>query len=558
MALCALGALFSCAKKQELNESRKVVVIGIDGAEWTIINRLVSQNRLPALGVLLKEGAWGDLESIPPLVSPAIWTTIATGRSRSDHGVTYFFNKIKGSYNKRINSCEARNTKALWNILTDKGLTVGVIGWHGAYPAEEVNGYMISLRLGKQFEDRTTPSSHKNISFYPEDLKERHDAIQKSFLLPKHPFTIEMGKILKREEERSKDTPREKLRNKYIRFIEAQTLHDTSIAHVSRKILEDNQPNLFMTYFTGVDAMSHHFWKHEENNFEDEEYFGITQQEADFLTNMVENYYVYVDHLIRQILEVCQLDTDVIILSDHGFRKGSFSDNVLFNPNILLADLKLLAFKENGGVDYEKTVAFNFEDTFLEERGIYLNMVHREPSGIIDEPEEETTIRMLIETLSEIKTSGGENLFEYVRANEKGKSEIVQEPDIVFGLNKQVAYEDTLMVEDREFPYSRYVTIGLHKGVHRKEGVVILYGNSFKKGALKNASILDVAPTVLSLLNIPKAKDMPGEVLSQCVKLPCTLPQPETYEGGAKRVSSGIEELSPEDEERLRALGYIR
>ena len=88
MALCALGVLFSCAKKQELNESRKVVVIGVDGAEWTIINRLVSQNRLPALGVLLKEGAWGDLESIPPLVSPAIWTTIATGRSRSDHGIT--------------------------------------------------------------------------------------------------------------------------------------------------------------------------------------------------------------------------------------------------------------------------------------------------------------------------------------------------------------------------------------------------------------------------------------------------------------------------------------
>jgi hypothetical protein len=126
----------------------KVVVIGIDGADWNVIRPLIDRGRLPALASLVREGATGDLESIPPMNSPALWTTVATGVGRERHGIRDFVYKTPGSYSQPVVNSTIRERLALWNILSELGYKVGVLNWYASWPAEEVNGFVISDRLG--------------------------------------------------------------------------------------------------------------------------------------------------------------------------------------------------------------------------------------------------------------------------------------------------------------------------------------------------------------------------------------------------------------------------
>ena len=79
----------------------KVFILGLDGADWRIIDRLEAEGRLPNLARLRHEGAWGLLRSQKPLLSPIVWTTIATGRHPLDHGIMGFLTMRDGKDRKR-------------------------------------------------------------------------------------------------------------------------------------------------------------------------------------------------------------------------------------------------------------------------------------------------------------------------------------------------------------------------------------------------------------------------------------------------------------------------
>src|SRR5262249_36901627 len=67
-----------------------LLVVGLDGADWEVIRPLIREGRLPHLARLVGEGTSGTLLSEPPLLSPIIWTTLATGRPPTEHGITSF------------------------------------------------------------------------------------------------------------------------------------------------------------------------------------------------------------------------------------------------------------------------------------------------------------------------------------------------------------------------------------------------------------------------------------------------------------------------------------
>jgi hypothetical protein len=66
------------------------VLVGIDGADWAIVDELRGAGRLPALSGLIDAGARGQLATFRPTLSPALWTTVATGESPATHGVENF------------------------------------------------------------------------------------------------------------------------------------------------------------------------------------------------------------------------------------------------------------------------------------------------------------------------------------------------------------------------------------------------------------------------------------------------------------------------------------
>jgi len=95
----------------------------------------------------MQEGSCGILRSEVPRRSPAIWTTIVTGKNRREHGIDDFIVHLgEGAEGSVPVTSNIRRVKALWNILTENGVSVGVVNWWATWPAEEVDGFIISDR----------------------------------------------------------------------------------------------------------------------------------------------------------------------------------------------------------------------------------------------------------------------------------------------------------------------------------------------------------------------------------------------------------------------------
>jgi predicted AlkP superfamily pyrophosphatase or phosphodiesterase len=124
--------------------SPQLLVIGVDGATPEIVDRLCGEGKLPHLSRLRAEGASGELRSLEPIFSPLIWTTMATGRMPEDHGITGFTLAGGEAGLLRPSSTDQRQVPALWNLASDAGYTNAVIGWPVTWPAEKINGYLVS------------------------------------------------------------------------------------------------------------------------------------------------------------------------------------------------------------------------------------------------------------------------------------------------------------------------------------------------------------------------------------------------------------------------------
>src|SRR5512145_1530095 len=123
----------------------RIAVIGIDAADWRHIDPLIEAGRLPTFKRLRQVASCGELRAVPPLLSPIIWTTIATGRQPEDHGVLDFMMDLPGGGQAPINGL-ARCAKALWEIWSGAGRTVLVTGWWATWPADRVRGLIVSDR----------------------------------------------------------------------------------------------------------------------------------------------------------------------------------------------------------------------------------------------------------------------------------------------------------------------------------------------------------------------------------------------------------------------------
>lgn len=69
----------------------RVVLVGVDGASWNLLDPMLAAGELPNLAALIARGASAEMETVEPVSSPVVWTSIATGRSPEAHGVTDFF-----------------------------------------------------------------------------------------------------------------------------------------------------------------------------------------------------------------------------------------------------------------------------------------------------------------------------------------------------------------------------------------------------------------------------------------------------------------------------------
>ncbi len=167
----------------------QVRVLGIDGLDRHMADQMIARGEMPYLQALLAGGAHAVLRAEPEQVPAIVWTTIATGRGPEAHGIHStgarrlpgmrtpmpitgddpFARALRSATDVlRLGRAQPatsvlRGAKTFWNVASEKGLRVGVVNWWATWPADAVNGYVVTeralfkLEKGGSFEGETAP-----------------------------------------------------------------------------------------------------------------------------------------------------------------------------------------------------------------------------------------------------------------------------------------------------------------------------------------------------------------------------------------------------------------
>jgi hypothetical protein len=310
MAVAAAVAVAgsSCSPSGGGREAPEVVILGIDGFDWNLVDPLVEAGEMPVVERLLAEGTRADLLTLVPLEkSPVIWTTIATGRLPGERGRGFLVptEDDRTGETRQVYTAWHRTHRAFWNILSERGRTVSVLGWLETWPAEEVNGTIVTDYV-KYFVEQSGTDAGSDRRTWPDLLYEEIDSL---VVYPSDLPDSELAPFL--GEDPPADRPkviRDKLN--VLRWVWAGDLTFTAVA---RRFLRERPEETMAVYLRGPDAICHDFWGDRVQAAESGEpgLFGDT----------IDAYFRETDRQLGEILEEIDLSrTTVILISDHGFQ----------------------------------------------------------------------------------------------------------------------------------------------------------------------------------------------------------------------------------------------
>ena len=122
----------------------KVLVLGLDGATWDILDPLLSEGVLPNLARLRDKGASGTLGSVFPPLSPVAWTGVMTGKNSGKHGVFEFLDNGRDPLKTRVNSSRSIRAELVWEIAARYGKKTVAGGVPMSYPPRPAKDFPAS------------------------------------------------------------------------------------------------------------------------------------------------------------------------------------------------------------------------------------------------------------------------------------------------------------------------------------------------------------------------------------------------------------------------------
>jgi predicted AlkP superfamily phosphohydrolase/phosphomutase len=524
----------------------KVLIIGLDGATWDIIEPLVEEGKLSTFKKLMTNGVWGKLEAtIPPVTGPS-WVSFSTGMNPGKTGVFDFLVREERCVDLTPMSSEMLKGRAFWDCLSSQGYKVGILDFPMLYPPYEINGFMISGTGAPRIQNITFPKELRNeidkatdgYKIVVDYHKERYDSEEL--------FVKDLGIALDK-----------KVRALYY-------------------LSKNKNWDLLLTVFSCTDWLQHLMWKHIDVS---SPLYDAAKSKV-FRPRFVE-IWQRIDEAIKHMVELFE-DTNVLIVSDHGFgpQRGCFYINTWLEKEGFLAKKRkvgvgtrtrtrniikkalqpLLSFHSlkkalkhfdfrvtvEEQIDFEKSTAFALGHT-IPLGAIYINVKGREPWGIVEKGRQYDALKE--EICKKLVALGGQldaklevTIFDPRKVYQGDKLDLA--PDIIFTINN---WECVVIKSFSDQVYKDAPYSNRHTGSHRMNGIFLAYGPDMKKGmTIKDAKIYDVAPTVLHLLNSPISNDMDGRVLT------------EIFPPGSEVAGRKITYVKPLDSEKQRISNKIR
>ncbi len=552
--------------------SSRVFLLGWDGATWDILRPLMAEGRLPVLQSLMKKGVSGTLQSVFPPLSPVAWTTVMTGKNSGKHGIFEFLEHHHNPLQGKVNSSRAIKSELVWETAGRHGKRTVAGGVPMSYPPRPINGFFVG--------DFLSPADSADFSSDPaafEAMKKSLGGKYRAWATVTHDGGHEADAL----------ADLQSFLTEHLAAVEYMATH--------------HEWDLFMYDLMATDRIQHELWHAWQPSHMKAKGRDLTKIREGFI-----HFWESLDAGVGRILEKLGPETNVILMSDHGF--GPIEWYVNFNVWLLdegfiklinslyvrqkhwffrrgvtpewiykimtklgLADQRVSRFQgkqdnfwdrlatsgflSGKHIDWSQTVAYaqgNFGQ-------IFLNIKGRQPNGCIEPADAPALIERIKERLLEIKhPETGEPLVERV----------LERDELYSGPLSHMGPDLTVVLKDWN-----YRTIGLHEftthktispafgptGDHRMEGMIVGTGPAFEPGAVpQNASLLDIAPTVLHLLGVPVPEDMDGRVLTELLRpeLRGELQKQEAVEAGVSAADYG-EDDDAVIQQRLADLGYL-
>lgn len=300
----------------------RVVLIGIDSADWTIIDPLIEAGDMPNMARLKAMGAWGDLDTLTDIpLSPVVWTSVATGKVPAKHGVTWFLVDQPDGTRTPVRSTN-RKTEALWTIADEAGKKAYSVGWWATYPAEILeHGIIASDALGFHGFGSTGRAGDDRGKVSPELLFPRLDALMPPEQQVDYGFVSRFVDVAEEDWLKERFDPAvSSRRNPYspIHLFQQYAVTARGYTDIFSEFLEEDAYDLALCYFEQTDSFSHLFMKYEEPKLE-----WVDTRGFERYSRVVREWYRYQDELLGELLEHIDLETTaVVMVSDHGFKTG--------------------------------------------------------------------------------------------------------------------------------------------------------------------------------------------------------------------------------------------
>jgi len=541
----------------------RVLVIGLDGVGFDRIEPWAAAGKLPVLARLLRRGARGPLLStIPPVTGPA-WASFLTGVNPGRHGVLEWTRRVEGSYETAVVTGRDVARPTLLDLASRAGRRVVSIGLPLTHPPRPVNGVVVP--------GLPAPEGDRFLTHPPEAGRAlRHVG-------PDYRAFPECAHRLTR-------------RGKVEELVASAQARAAAATH----FLNEQDWDLGIVHFQETDKVQH-------------DLLGRTAGGFDPLLAVFQE----VDRLLAGLLEIArEREATVILLSDHGMgpQEGTFSVNTwLWQEGYLAlkggaaARAKRAAFRlgltqrrfrrlglllyplafrlhlsrsfmdvGTGGpiarlisslflsfddVDWSRTRAYSRSDV----GHVFLNRVGREPAGIVSNEEAPGLVAEIMERLQRVVNP---------RTREPLLGEVFRREEVYAGDHLPDAPEVLFLPRDLRvlgagasgFYSNRIFDRPQWRASHRMEGILIASGAPFRPQArIEGASLLDLVPNVLYLLDVPIPAGVEGKVWEDAYLAETLAVRPPRVEGAAGPATHGD---ADEDEEaelrrRLSNLGYL-
>ena len=532
--------------------SRSTILIGLDGATFTILDQLVEEGVMPCLQDFLSTGVRADLRTIVPPLTPPAWTSLMTGRSPGNHGIFDFlrFQTEGGHRQLRVADANDVSAETIWTTVGEHGLRATVLNFPMTFPARSIVGNVVPGWV---------PWRHLRLACYPSSLYERLTALP-GF----NPKQLAMDMAL--EEKALEGCHREE---DYEDWIKLHIQREQQWFEVLKFLMREEPAPLTAVLFDGVDKLQHFCWRFIDRNL-------LSEHPSAWESRVRElclDYYREVDRMIGELVAGAGDETSVFLASDHGF---GATDEVFF-LNAWLERNGYLAWVDSGDirqkhaeilglgtmarryydVDWTKTTAYCPTPS---SNGIFITTRDENGHGVAPE-DYESFRRNLIASLLEFRDEQtGQPVVERIWTREEAFDgrHMTSAPDLTLRLRDcglvSILPSDVLLKARDEIA-----------GTHRPVGVFAARGPGIRQGAsVEEMSILDVAPTLLHALGLPIPEEMEGRIREELYESSHLASNPVAFRKSSAKPA--VDESSPnvvdaQMEEalvrQLQALGYM-